>query len=181
MASFRIQRIFLWIGIIALVLFGAFIGLKYYTKSFSPDKKVNFEQNNLKIAVDYCSPAKRGREIFGKLVPFGKVWRTGANEATEIEFSQDVRFGGSIVKKGKYALFTIPQKDKWIVILNSVLGQWGHFTYDVGKDILRVDVPVREVPNVAESFEISFRPTEKGAEMAFQWDKTQVFLQIETP
>jgi hypothetical protein len=183
MASVKIktQRIFLWIGIIALILFGAFIGLRFYTKSFSPERKANFEQNNLRIGVDYCSPQKGGREIFGKLVPFGKVWRTGANEATEIEFNQDVRFGGSVVKKGRYALFTIPQKDKWTVILNSVLGQWGHFTYDTDKDVLRIDVPVRETPKSREGFEIGFRATEKGAEMSFQWDKTQVLLQIETP
>ena len=92
----------------------------------------------------YSRPQRNGREIFGALVPYGKVWRTGANEATEITFFKDGTFGGKPVKAGRYSLFTIPNEKTWTVILSSALDVWGAYTYDEKQDVLRIEVPVRQ-------------------------------------
>src|SRR5690606_15950790 len=81
-------------------------------------------------SITYCEPFKKDRDIFGGLVPYGKVWRTGANEATEITFKKDVTFAGVAVKAGTYSLFTIPEKGEWTIILNPELKQWGSYGYD---------------------------------------------------
>jgi hypothetical protein len=137
----------------------------------SPEVKV--EANG--ISVKYGQPSKKGRVIFGDLVPFGKVWRTGANEATEISFSRDVIFGGQSIKSGTYTLFTIPEAEKWTIILNSVTGQWGAYKYNPEKDVLKIEVPVQTLENEVESFLIAI--DDKGLSLA--WDKTRVSVPIE--
>src|SRR5690606_37609349 len=89
--------------------------------------------------VDYCQPAVKGRVIFGELVPYGQVWRTGANEATVIEINRDVKVAGSDLKAGKYSLWTIPTPEKWTIIFNSETGQWGTM-YAEDTDVLKVEV-----------------------------------------
>ena len=132
------------------------------------------------MSVDYCQPAKKGREIFGGLVPFGEVWRTGANEATEIEWDRDVVFGGEAVAKGRYALFTIPGPTEWTVILNSELGQWGAFDHDAARDVVRVTVPVRNVDQMIELFTIHFDGPGAEGEVALtlSWDDAEVAVPI---
>jgi hypothetical protein len=122
--------------------------------------------------VSYGQPSKRGREIFGKLEPYGKVWRTGANEATEITFKKDVQFGGKPVKAGTYTLFTIPGEKEWSVILNGVTGQFGAFDYEKNKakDVLTVKVPVQKTPQVVEKLLI--KPEANALKIA--WDNTSV-------
>lgn len=92
------------------------------------------------VAVTYCSPAVKGRVVWGDLVPFDEVWRTGANSATEISFSTAVQIAGNTVKAGKYALFTIPGRDNWTIILNSNEGQWGSTNYKKELDVVRFAV-----------------------------------------
>ncbi len=94
--------------------------------------RLTAESGNVKVA--YGAPSKKGRDIFGALVPFGKVWRVGANEATEITFAKDGIFGGAAIKAGTYTLFAIPEADSWTVILNPTLKQWGAYGYDKIKD-----------------------------------------------
>jgi len=94
--------------------------------------------NDLKVSIAYGSPAVKGRKIWGELVPFDKVWRSGANEATTIEVSRDCKVGGKALKAGKYALFTIPGEKEWTIIFNSVPDQWGSYKYDESKDALRI-------------------------------------------
>ena len=156
-----------------------FLGFRTFTKSSSPAAEAVFEDNGLKITVSYSRPYKKNRDIFGTLVPFGQVWRTGANEATEITFSKDVVFGGKPVAAGTYALFTIPEKDKWTIILNSVLGQWGHFTYDATKDVIRTQVTPVAADAVAEQFLIQFIKSGNGANLEMLWDKTKVAVPVE--
>lgn len=93
------------------------------------------------VTIDYGRPEMRGRDIFGALVPFGKVWRTGADEATTITFSADAMVEGKAIAAGTYALFTVPGEKEWTVIFNSTADQWGAFGYAEGDDVLRVDVP----------------------------------------
>ncbi len=136
--------------------------------------KAKAEGINLKV--NYGQPSKRGRIIFGELVPFGQVWRTGANEATEITFTKDAVFAGKSVKAGTYTLFTIPKKDKWTIILNTKLGEWGAFSYDKikDKDILKEEVNTITLKEPVESLTLGFDT--KGLTIA--WDLTSVLVPI---
>ena len=137
--------------------------------------RVTAEGKNVKIS--YGQPSKRDRVIFGKLVPYGEVWRTGANEATEITFTKDGTFGGKPVKAGTYTLFTIPGEKEWTFILNSELKQWGAFKYNEikGKDVLQVKAPATT---------ISGAPVEKltitlpAGKLVLEWDKTKVEVPV---
>lgn len=137
-------------------------------KLLSP--KASTENKDIKIA--YGQPSKRGRVIFGGLVPYDSVWRTGANEATEITFKRDGSFGGKKIKAGTYTLFTIPSEKEWEVILNKQLGQWGAYEYEKykRKNVLRTTVPVYELPDELEKFTI----TVKKDTVTFEWDRTGV-------
>ncbi|MES2734340.1 MAG: DUF2911 domain-containing protein [Bacteroidota bacterium] len=125
-------------------------------------------------SVSYGQPSKRGRDIFGTLEPYGKVWRTGANDATEITFKKDVQFGGKPVKAGTYTLFTIPTEKEWTIILNGVTGQFGAFDYDKNKakDVLSVKVPIHKLTEVVEKLTIT--PEDNALKIA--WDKTSVSI-----
>lgn len=122
----------------------------------------------------YGRPQKNDREIFGKLVKFGKVWRTGANECTEIIFYQDVVLNGQTVKAGTYALFTIPNENEWTIILNRDLNKWGAYFYKEANDLLRFTVKTDTSKEVIEAFSITFDTTKTGADLVLGWDQTIV-------
>jgi hypothetical protein len=103
----------------------------------SPKAKIYQQVGVTDIAISYHRPLVKGREIFGKLIPFGKVWRTGADENTTIKFSTDVTINNKLIKAGVYGLHTIPNKDNWIIILNSETKAWGSYFYDKSKDVIR--------------------------------------------
>ena len=128
------------------------------------------------VSVTYGRPYKKGRDIFGSLEPYGKVWRAGADEATEITFSADGSLGGQPVKAGTYTLFVIPEKETWTIILNSQLKQWGAFDYDKNKDknVLEVKAPVKNLSAPVEQFTISFA----AGNMVLAWDKTEVSVPV---
>jgi hypothetical protein len=173
------KRILIIIGVVLGILMLAFFGLRVYTKSHSPEAKVKFEGKDLTIDLSYCRPAKKNRVIFGELVPYNKVWRTGANEATKITFSRDVKVNGKDLKKGSYSLFTIPTEKNWTIIFNSVVDQWGAFFHSPDKDVLRVEVPSEMSEKVIESFTIALNEADKGAAMELTWDKVKVSVPIE--
>jgi len=128
------------------------------------------------IKVTYGRPYKKGREIFGKLEAYGKVYRCGADEATTISFAKDGNFAGKPVKAGTYTLFVIPNETKWTIILNSKVGQWGAYDYAKykDKDVLQSDVPVKNLSAPIEQLTIRF----EGANMIIEWDKTQVAVPV---
>jgi len=130
------------------------------------------------IKIIYSRPQKKGREIFGVLEQYGKVWRFGANESTEVRFFQKVTIGGKKLKAGTYSLFAIPEKDKWTIIVNSQTDKWGAFTYDQSQDLVRVEVPVKTLAKPVEYFSLTFSPKENGANLIIGWDKTLVELPI---
>ncbi|GAB2766523.1 hypothetical protein GCM10027275_05490 [Rhabdobacter roseus] len=168
--------------ILVVVALVAFLGLRSYTKSFSPEAVAEYNKNGLQVAVQYSRPSKKSRLIFGReqdnaLVPYDKVWRTGANEATTIQFAQDVLFAGKPVKAGQYTLWTIPGPARWKVILNREVGQWGT-NYNDGQDLFRSDVDIRIQPKVAEKFAIYFEDQPEGTAMILQWDQTEVIVPI---
>ena len=129
------------------------------------------------IKVVYGRPQKKGRAIFGTLVPYGQIWRTGANEATEITFYKDTNFGGNKLKAGTYVLHTIPGETEWTVILNKNLNVWGAYAYDQAADALRFTVkPTTDVEEI-EAFSIAFDNGVNKA-MVLAWDKTRVSIPI---
>ncbi len=134
----------------------------------SPEATAENTVNGVKIKIDYHSPRVRERIIWGALVPYDQVWRTGANEATTIEVSDKVKIGKNKMPKGKYALFTIPRKgDTWTVIINKVADQWGAFDYDEKQDLFRFDVKVERLLDLAE--ELTFDIKDDGT-VVFAWE-----------
>ncbi|MEK6481330.1 DUF2911 domain-containing protein [Catalinimonas sp. 4WD22] len=154
--------------------------MAYFPDDFAHD--IRFAPEELEfdypvIRVTYSRPAKNGREVMGELVPYGKVWRNGANEAPEIKFYEDVKLNGKQVKAGSYALLSVPGEKEWTIILSSDVDQWGAYSYDEAKDVLRVSAPVSELSNPVENFTIQFEGKGKGVKegvMKLAWDQTMV-------
>lgn len=145
----------------------------------SPNASVSQVIGFTDVAVTYCRPGVKGRVIWGELVPYDKVWRTGANEATTITFSDDVTIEGQKVPKGKYGLFTIPTKTTWTVILNKVAEQWGAYQYKPDQDVLRVTVTPK-AGAFQERMLFTFENlTNNSAELVLSWEKLQVPVKIE--
>ncbi|HTE30871.1 MAG TPA: DUF2911 domain-containing protein [Chryseolinea sp.] len=148
-------------------------------KSLSPEEQITFKDGELNIQVFYNRPFKKGRTIFGGLVPYGKVWRTGANEATTIETNRDLSFDGKKLRKGKYSIWTIPDEETWTIIFNGEYGQWGigpsgEANRDPHRDVLSTSVHAVQSQREFEQFTISFEKVGEEAEMVFIWDKTLV-------
>ncbi|WP_020526299.1 DUF2911 domain-containing protein [Flexithrix dorotheae] len=130
------------------------------------------------ITLEYHRPGKKGREIFGDLVQYGAVWRTGANGATAITFKDDVTFAGENVKAGKYSIYTIPGEEEWTIILNSFEG-WGT-VYDKKKDVLRLSAKAETLAESVETFTIDFSDfTDNSTIMSLKWENVSVPLKIE--
>ena len=166
-------------------------GLMFISKSPAQTPKVDFPAASpactLKqrvgltdIEINYSRPGVKGRAIFGGIVPYGQVWRTGANQATKITFSTDVKFNGEDVPAGSYALFTIPGEDEWTVILSKNADQFGAFQYDAKDDLVRFKVVPIKLAETIDTFTIEFnRIRDDSAELNLIWDKTVVPLQIQ--
>ncbi|MEZ5041166.1 MAG: DUF2911 domain-containing protein [Saprospiraceae bacterium] len=122
--------------------------------------------------VVYNQPHLRGRNMLGDKEPFGKVWRLGANESTELFITADLEIGGKTLSKGAYSVFAIPEADKWTLIFNSDLGQWGGYSYNAEKDVLRVDVPTQKTDDPFEAFTIWF--SEDGSALNMAWGTTHI-------
>ena len=145
----------------------------------SPRQKVEQQFSMSKITVDYGRPGVKGRKIFGDLVPFGKVWRLGANSSTKITFEQSVNFGGKTVSAGTYGLFVIPTEKEWKVILNKDSQQWGAYTFDEKLNVVDVTLPVQKLAEKQEWFEIELNPVDDNAvNLVMKWDFTKVELPL---
>lgn len=145
--------------------------MAYFPPNFAHDRQVD----NAVIRVTYSRPQKKGRDIFGKMVKYGKVWRTGANESTEIKLYQDIKMGGKSVKAGTYSLFTIPGEKSWEIILNTELDYWGSYSYNEDADVLRITVPASTSDEEVEAFTIAFEEgDDQSGQMILAWDKTLV-------
>ena len=150
----------------------------------SPLDAILFRDENKKpmARVLYSRPQTRDREIFGTLVPYGEIWRTGANEANELTLYQDMMVGGKRIKKGTYSLFTIPEENKWTIVLNNSTNLWGAYDYHVEQDAARIEVPVRKSKTPIEALSMAFEPIEDGAQLSIGWDDRYVqvpFKEIE--
>ena len=142
-------------------------------KRQSPHETTTGMVGTAKVTIEYGRPSKKGRDIFGALVPYGEVWRTGADEATTFTTDADLTVGTLKVPKGTYGLFTLPGKDKWQLIVNKTAKQWGAFKYDAKADLGRTDLKVTAAATPVEEFTIAIKPGAKGeASLELSWDKT---------
>jgi hypothetical protein len=133
------------------------------------------------IEINYSRPSMRGREVFGKLEPFGAVWRTGANSATKLILSTPVKFNGTEVPAGTYALFSIPERGDWTIIINKVSGQWGAYSYDAKNDVARVKATPVPLAQPVETFTITFSDLANAstATLNLMWETVRVPIKVE--
>ena len=147
----------------------------------SPSAKISQQFGLSTVTVDYSRPSAKGRKIFGELVPFGQVWRTGANNATQLNFSTEVSIAGQKVPAGNYALYAIPEKDSWTMILSKNTELWGAMGYQASDDVLRFPAQSSKTKQKYETFEIGFNKiTDNSVELSLKWETTQAAFKIET-
>ncbi|MDX2248728.1 MAG: DUF2911 domain-containing protein [Bacteroidia bacterium] len=152
------------------------LDIAYFPDNFAHDRK---DGEKAIVKVTYSRPAKNGREVFGQLVPYEKVWRTGANEATEIKVYQTITLGDKKLKPGTYSLFTLPGETEWEIIVNKDLDYWGAYSYEPTRDVLRTKVPAGKSDQAVENFTIQFKLLGTGkAVMILAWDKTIVEVPV---
>ena len=146
----------------------------------SPRQVITQQFSVSQITVDYGRPSVRGRKIFGELVPYGKIWRLGANQATSITFYQPVKFGGLPVKKGDYAIFVTPEAHQWTVVLNYDANAWGAYSYDPNENAIEFTVPVTQTKELQESLEFSFEAISNDkVNLVIRWEYLKVEIPIE--
>lgn len=168
------------VGVVLVILVAGLYVFRARAKSFSPEGNVDFADGKLKIHVFYNRPFKKGRTIFGDLVPYGKTWRTGANEATTFECNQPLSFGEKSLSLGKYSLWTVPGKETWQVVFNSEIPSWGinyngESLRDSTLDALVIEEQVSHPRDkVIEQFTINVEKNSEGFELVFLWDNTVV-------
>ncbi|HZB13581.1 MAG TPA: DUF2911 domain-containing protein [Chryseolinea sp.] len=173
----RLPKFFLY----TLILFGATTTVAWgqEVKSRpSPLAITAIRYKDAYIKITYSQPQKKGREIFGNLVPFDEVWRTGANEATELTTTKNIQINGTLLKAGTYSLFTIPQKDSWTIIINSEVGLWGAYNYNSKLDVFRFNIPISTTDTIHESFTIQFDHRNEVADLLLYWDRTKISIPV---
>lgn len=145
----------------------------------SPTATIKQDFSTSSIEIVYSRPSMRGRKIFGDLVPFGKVWRTGANSATKIVFNEDVSLNGHALKAGSYALYTVPGEKEWKVIINKGISNWGVSGFDAKDDIAEFTVPVAKTGEPVQSFTISVdNITGTKCDIVLSWENTKVSIPV---
>jgi hypothetical protein len=175
----------LWIGIAAVILFVviAIAYLNYRNRSVSPPGSATLTSGGMTITVNYSRPSVRGRVIFGNesqspLLPYGKYWRLGANESTEITINRDVLFNGTPVKAGTYWMYAIPGPETFDIVLNSELGKWGAWEPNYDKDVMRTKIPVKQTTASVEQFTISLAPEGAGIDVICEFATTRLVIPI---
>ena len=185
--EFTMNKYLKWSLIIAVVLGGglyiAYLAMINHTKSFSPEETITYNLNGYDIEVYYNRPYKKERKIFGGLVPYGKVWRTGANEATTFNTVSDLTIDGKTLPAGKYTLWTIPDADSWTVIFNSEQYSWGvnrnGVTREAEYDVMQVKVPVEQLSSIVEQFTIALEDQNEKPALTLAWDQTKVSVPLQ--
>ena len=143
-------------------------------KPLSPKETIEATVGGVKTKIVYCRPSARGRKIMGRLVPYGEVWRTGANDATMIEFEKPVKIEGKELAAGKYALFTVPNENEWTIVFNKNYNQMGAYNYSESEDVLRVNVKPSKTDKFVETFTIY--PSKDAINM--DWENTHVAFKV---
>ena len=176
------QKRFALIGVgclVVVVAAAAAIRLQDKSARPSPPAKATCDLGDGKsITIDYSSPRAKGRKIFGSLVPFGQVWRTGANEATTFVTSADLKMGASDVPAGSYTLFTVPESDKWTLVISKKTGEWGTAYPGPSEDLVRVPMKVGATSGAVENFTIGFDKAGAGCSLRIEWENTRASVDI---
>ena len=140
--------------------------------ALSPRDSVKVVAGGAALWIDYGRPAKRGRVVFGDVVPYGEVWRTGANAATQFRSDKALDFGGTVVPAGFYTLWTLPSPTGWKLIVNGETGQWGT-AHNAAKDLYTIEMKMSTLPQVVERFTIGVDATDQGGTINLDWDTTR--------
>jgi hypothetical protein len=148
-------------------------------KPLSPPASASCDLGSGKaVKTDYSSPRMKGRKIYGGLVPYGEVWRTGANKATTFVTSSAISVGGKAVPAGSYTIFTVPNPDEWTLIINKKTGEWGiPYKYE-SDELVRVDMKVSKLPSPVENFTIAYAKAGSGCTLQLDWDTTRASVDI---
>ena len=144
----------------------------------SPPAKASCSTNGASITIDYSSPRMKGRKIYGGLVPFGQIWRTGANEATTFDTSADVTVGGQTVPAGSYTIFTVPEADKWTLVISKKTGEWGTDYPGENNDLLRLPMKVSKTSGPVENFTIAFDQSGDKCVLNMDWENTRASVDV---
>lgn len=175
-----LKRVLVFFSIIALglLLYTTFVE-NIFAKRLSPKDTVEFKLNDLELEVFYNRPYKKGREIFGALVPYNQVWRTGANEATTFETNKTLQVNGFSLPAGKYTLWTVPKDTVWTVIFNSKQYSWGVNSemkpmWDPNYDVVNIDVPAKNIDTIVEQFTIAFDNSTDNLFLTMAWDDVKI-------
>jgi Protein of unknown function (DUF2911) len=172
-------RVVLALGLAVPALVGV---VRAADKRASPHDQVSSVIGGAKVTVQYGRPYKKGRAIFGALVPYDQVWRTGADEATTLTTDGDLMIGALRVPKGSYALFTVPGKTEWTLVVNKTAKQWGAFSYGAKDDLGRVPMKVGATAAPVEQFTIEIQPAgERKATLKLSWDKLAASVPVAAP
>ncbi len=170
--------------IVAAILFlYAYSSGDIFKKPLSPKDTVEFKLNDLELEVFYNRPSKRERDIFGALVTYDKVWRTGANEATTFETNKALKIGNDSLPIGKYTLWTVPSADSWYVMFNSKQYPWGvndamQPMREANFDVINIEVPVSKLPNTVEQFTIAFDNSTDNLSLTMAWDDVKIVVPL---
>ena len=169
MRSLKIQSLIVLCAAVFLSI------LPLQAQQASPPGSAEITVDGKKIAISYHRPSMKGRKIFGGLVPYGQVWRTGANNATSLKTEVDLMFGNVVVPAGSYTLWTLPTESGWKLIINKQTGQWGT-QYAEGQDLARVDMKVGKLSAAAEQFTITLAPAPGGGTLKLDWEMTSASI-----
>ncbi len=175
------KKVYGMVGVLSLVLGCALVVAAQQDKAKrpSPPAQAKWDLGDGKsVTLDYGSPRVKGRKIYGELVPFGQVWRTGANEATALVTPVDLTLGGTTVPAGSYTIFTVPNKDKWTLVISKKTGEWGTDYPGQANDLARVDMKVSTLPSAVENFTVSFEKAGSGANLNIDWETTRASVMV---
>lgn len=172
------QKKHLAVGVLLAFLAATLVMAQDKSKRPSPHDSTEVTLKGKKITIEYGRPYLKGRKVGQELAPYGKVWRTGADEATAFTTETDLTIGGVKVPAGKYTLYTLPSEGTWKLIINKETGQWGT-KYDESQDLARIDMKKSPLPQPVEQFTMSFNKTsETSADLNLDWEKTRVSVTV---
>jgi hypothetical protein len=175
----RALAILIAVGVLVLGVFAGVHAAQDKKSRPSPAAKTSCDLGGGKtLTIDYSSPRAKGRKIYGGLVPYGEVWRAGANEATTFVTDADLNVGGKPVPAGNYTIFAIPDKNKWTLVISKKTSEWGTPYPGADSDFARMDMTASTLPTTVENFTIGFDKTAGGCTLHMDWETTRASIDI---
>jgi hypothetical protein len=177
------KKIVIGISVLVVVIAGVFYYLNNRNRTLSPPGNTELTVGELSVSIPYSRPSVRDRVIFGTeeegaLQPYGKYWRLGANEPTQVTFSKDVTFSGELVKAGTYRIYAFPGKESFEIRLNSEIGMWGASEPDYSKDFLKTQIPVQKTESLVEQFTINAKQSDSGINIIIEWANVRLVIPV---